>query len=202
MEYTHDGGWGGWGQTLGGPQATQAAPPARGFWPDSVDRPVASPGQGAEKVDDRWSGAGGTINAGLTTGFAATGLEPLAAVMGAYEAFGDALGAGAASVDKDAGFSAASLTGGMLRGMWGDESIGAITANAMGGGTLGWINGTMTNMLVNLNPVGLLAQEADTVGGGLINMVGNMADKDEERNDYWGSFKGGVADTFGSLLSW
>jgi len=164
--------------------------------PAGIALDVASAGMGIANAvdgfqsgnqDEGWNGVGQTANGAIGAGLSA--YPPGAAAFAAYSILGDGLGAISGGIEADTAFNADSMTGGMLRGMFGDESMGADVANSLGGGALGWTAGT----LANLNPVTMGLNQADTVAGGIVNWAGNMIDSDEgTRDDYWGMAKNAV----------
>ncbi len=72
---------------------------------------------------------------------------------------------------KDAGFSADSIVGGGIRGMFGDQSMGEQARQGvtglLGNGVLGNTLGTAADLAVNLNPAGMMANLGMTAGKGI-----------------------------------
>ncbi|MFN0252486.1 MAG: hypothetical protein ACKV2T_36755, partial [Kofleriaceae bacterium] len=134
-------------------------------------------------ADAGWNGVGQTANGVIGAGLYA--YPGAGAAFAAYSVGADTLGGLSGSIEADTAFSADSITGGLLRGAVGDESIGGSVADMMGGGIPGWIAGTA----VNMNPYVMGANIADSAAGGIINWAGNMIDDDEVRNDYYGDAK-------------
>lgn len=155
------------------------------------------------------SGAGGAVGSvfgpvGTALG-SALGLGGGAAVAGGIEALNTALGVGMAGADlagaaagaiggDDAAFSADSITGAMLRGTMGDESIGwgvgSMVSGALGGGmaadVVGGIVGSAAN--VPLMPINVI----DTCIGGGMNFVGDLVDGNDKEDDRWQGFKDSI----------
>jgi hypothetical protein len=164
--------------------------------PAGIALDVASAGMGianavdgfqSGKPDEGWNGVGQTANGAIGAGLSA--YPPGAAAFAAYSILGDSLGGISGAIQPDTAFNADSMTGGMIRGMFGDESMGADVANALGGGALGWTAGTAMNLL----PTTMMVNQADTVAGGIVNWAGNMFDSDDGvRDDYWGQAKSAV----------
>jgi hypothetical protein len=151
----------------------------------------------AGDADAGWQGVGKAANG--TIGALLTPYPAAAAAFAGYGIAADGLGGLSGAIEKDTEFSADSMTGGMLRGMWGDESIGGQVSAAMGGGWPGWLAGTATNVQVNMLPG--LAQGL-TAGRAAANWAGNMIDDDETRDDHVGELTRGIKDALGSFLGW
>lgn len=125
---------------------------------------------------------------------AAVALEATNMAFSGYQVATDLVGGAAGlAFGADAGFDADKVTGGMIRGMAGDESIGwgagAAVDDALGGGGLGMAAGVATSAITNvaLSPLNLF----DTVVGGAVNWVdeatdGNTTTEDE---DQWSMVK-------------
>lgn len=123
---------------------------------------------------------------------AATMVEGANTVVGAGMAGLDALGLGARIMGgRDAAFGADSITGSLIRGTMGDESlgwgVGSSVSSALGGGVgadiAGGVVGTATNLMAA--PVNI----ADTMIGGLVNFGADVMDSDETESTAWQDFK-------------
>jgi hypothetical protein len=155
------------------------------------------------------AGAGGLVGSifgPIGTGLgSALGLGGATAVAGAIEGLNSTIGMGMAAADMlgqgagaiggaDAEFSADSITGGLIRGGWGDESmgwsIGSAVSGALGGGTgadvVGGLVGSAAN--VPLMPLNFL----DTAIGGATNFVGDLVDGNDQEDDRWQTFKDSI----------
>jgi hypothetical protein len=170
---------------------------------------VASAGFGAAdtisafregRTEDAWNGVGKTTNGVMGAAMGLGGGPIGSGIWGLYGLAADGLGSLAGRLDEDAGFDADSVTGEAVRGMWGDKSIGGVVADELGGGIPGWVAGSEANVMANTNPLTLTLQAGDIAAGGLVNFFGNWGDENKTKDDYWGDFKGSIANGIGSLL--
>ncbi|GEM_PF-4946224 len=146
------------------------------------------------------AGLVGGPGAALTVGAASTvvGTGTVAALEGANAAWNfaqagiDVAGLGAElTFGADAGFNADQVMGATIRQTLGDESIGwsagAAMSDAMGGeigaDILGGIAGTAINGIAA--PLNI----ADAIIGASVNWGGDMADSNDEDDDYWQQMK-------------
>ena len=140
------------------------------------------------------AGLGSMLGLGGATAVAA-GIEGVNSTIGVGMAAADLLGQGAAAIGgADAEFSADSMTGAMIRGTMGDESlgwsVGSAVSGALGGGTgadiVGGLAGTAAN--VPLLPLNM----ADTAIGGAMNFVGDFVDGNDQEDDRWQALKDSI----------
>jgi len=136
--------------------------------------------------DKGWEHVGGAALGGAG---AALSFTPYGAALAAGEVGVDLLGAGAGKLfGEDAAFNSDQLVGGAIRGLVGDKSLGYHAGGAvndmLGGGMLGGIAGGAVGGLTNA--VAMPLNAANTVGGGIVNWVGNAIDSTPGKQDYWG----------------
>lgn len=142
--------------------------------------------EGGAHSDKAWEKVGGSALGGAG---AALSFTPYGAALGLGELAVDGLGALSGKVlGEDASFNSAQVVGGAIRGMVGDKSLGwqagSAVSNALGGGFWGNAAGVATGAVTNVAaaPVNAL----NTVGGGIVNWVGNALDSTPGKQDYWG----------------
>lgn len=136
--------------------------------------------------DKGWEHVGGSVLGGAG---AALSFTPYGAALAAGEVGVDLLGAGAGKLfGEDAAFNSDQIVGGAIRGLVGDKSLGYgagnMVSNALGGGTMANIAGAGVGALTNVAAMPLNA--ANTVGGGIVNWIGNAIDSTPGKQDYWG----------------
>ena len=141
---------------------------------------------GGAHGDKAWEKVGGSALGGAG---AALSFTPYGAALGLGELAVDGLGALSGKVlGEDASFNSAQVVGGAIRGMVGDKSLGwqagSAVSNALGGGFWGNAAGVATERSPTFAaaPVNAL----NTVGGGIVNWVGNALDSTPGKRDYWG----------------
>lgn len=140
------------------------------------------------------TGIGSMVGLGSSTAVAA-GIEGVNSTIGVGMATADLLGQGAGAFGgDDAEFSADSMTGAMIRGTMGDESIGwgvgSAVSGALGGGTGADIAGGLAGCAANLPLLGL--NVADTAIGGAVNFAGDLLDDNSAEDDRWQGFKDSI----------
>lgn len=151
--------------------------------------------------DQAWEKVGGSVLGGAG---AALSFTPYGAALGLGELAVDGLGALSGKVlGEDASFNSAQVVGGAIRGMVGDKSMGwkagSAVSNALGGGTMANIAGVATGALTNT--VAAPINALNTVGGGLVNWVGNALDSTPGKQDYWGQGMNAVGGAISSGAS-
>lgn len=150
------------------------------------------------------SAAAGTLLGG-PLGTAVGGAAGAAAALTIVEGANTAMGVGMAAADglgalaghhrgEDAEFSADGITGSLIRGAFGDESlgwgVGSSVSNALGGGVGADIAGGAAGTAANL--IAMPLNGIDTVLGGAVNFYDDLTDDDEEESTAWQDFKTSV----------
>ncbi len=152
------------------------------------------------------AGAGGLVGSIFgPLGTMVGGAGGAMAAAGMVEGANTVIGAGMAAADMagqatkyaggdDAEFSADSITGGLLRGTLGDESLGwsagSAVSNTLGGGVGADVVGGIAGTALNLAALPL--NLADTAIGGAVNFGADLYDDDSEESTLWSSVKSAV----------